>query len=51
MAEFAYNNNKNISISHMYFQLKYGYHFQVLYEEDIDPRSKFKSANKLLVEL
>ena len=27
MAEFAYNNAKNVSTGHMLFKLNYGYHF------------------------
>ena len=51
MAEFAYNNTKNASTSHTPFKLNCKYHCRVFYEEDIDFRSKFKSANKLLAEL
>ena len=51
MAEFAYNNTKNASIRHMPFELNCGYHPWVLYEEDIDPRSKSKSADELSAEL
>ena len=51
MAEFAYNNAKNASISHTPFELNYGYHSQMSYEEDIDPRSQSKSIDELLAEL
>ena len=51
MAQFAYNNTKNASIGHTPFELNCGYHPQVLYEEDIDPRSKSKLADKLSAEL
>ena len=51
MAEFAYNNAKNASTGHTPFELNSGYHLQVFYEEDIDPRYKPKSVNKLLAEL
>ena len=47
MAEFAYNNAKNTSTGHTLFELNYHYHPRVSYKEDIDPRSKLKSANKL----
>ena len=51
MAKFAYNNAKNASTSHTLFELNCGYHFQMSYEEEVDPRSKFKSADKLSAEL
>ena len=36
MAKFAYNNVKNISTGHTFFELNYGYHFFVSYKEDLD---------------
>ena len=51
MAEFAYNNAKNASIGHTSFELNCGYHSQVFYKEDLDPRSKSKTAEKLSFEL
>ena len=51
MAKFAYNNAKNASTDHAPFKLNYGYHLWVSYEEDIDPRSKSKSADELSAEL
>ena len=51
MAEFAYNNAKNASTGHTPFELNCGYHPRVSYEEDIDPRSRSKSANELAAEL
>ena len=51
MAEFAYNNAKNASTDHTPFEFNYGYHPQVSYKEDIDPRSKSKSADELSAEL
>ena len=51
MTKFAYNNVKNTSIGHMRFELSYGYHFCILFEEDINSRSQLKSAKNLLVEL
>ena len=51
MAEFAYNNAKNANIDHTPFELNYGYHPKMSYEEEVDPRSKSKSADKLLAEL
>ena len=51
MAEFVYNNAKNASSGYMFFKLNYGYYLQMSYKDDIDPRSKFKSADKLSTEL
>ena len=51
MAEFAYNNTKNANTGHTRFKLNYGYHLPVFYKEDIDPCSKFKSADELLAKL
>ena len=51
MAEFAYNNAKNASNGHTPFELNCGYHPRMSYEEDVDPHSQSKSANKLLAEL
>ena len=38
MAEFIYNNARNASTGHTPFELNCGYHLQMLYEEDVDPR-------------
>ncbi len=51
MAEFAYNNDKNASTSHTSSELNCGYHLKVSFEEDVDPRSRFRSANKLAKKL
>ena len=51
MAEFAYNNAKNVSTSHTSFKLNCGYHPWVLYKEDINSRSQSKSADELSAEL
>ncbi len=50
-AEFAYNNAKNASTGHTPFELNYGYHPRVSFEEDVNPRSRSCSANKLVEEL
>ena len=47
MAEFAYNNAKNASTGFTSFELNYGYHPRVFYEEDLDPRSKLRIVEKL----
>ena len=39
MAEFAYNNAKNASTGYTPFELNFGYHPQMSYEKDVNPRS------------
>ena len=51
MAEFAYKNAKNASTGHTPFKLNCGYHPRILYKEEVDSRSKSKSADKLSAEL
>ena len=51
MAEFAYNNAKNASISHTFFELNCRYHPWVSYKKDLDPHSKSKTAEELSFEL
>ncbi len=50
MAEFVYNA-KNINTSRTLFKLNYSYYLQVLFKEDVDPYSRFRSTNKLADEL
>ncbi len=51
LAELAYNNAKNASTGHTPFELNCGYHRRVSFEEDVDPRSKSKSAGELPAQL
>ena len=51
MAEFIYNNAKNVSTSHTLFELNCGYYLHMSYKEDINLYFKSKSANELLAEL
>ena len=51
IAEFAYNNAKNASTGHTPFKLNCGCHLRMSYKDDVDPRSKSKSVDKLLAEL
>ena len=51
MAKFTYNNAKKTSTGHTPFKLNCGYHPCVSYEEDLDPRSKSKTAEELFSEL
>ena len=47
MAEFAYNNAKNTSNGHIFFELYCGYHLCVSYEEDFDLRWKSRTMEEL----
>ena len=51
MAEFAYNNAKNISTSYTFFKLNCRYYPHIFYKEDLDPCSKLKTVEKLFFEL
>ena len=51
IAEFVYNNAKNLSIGHTPFELNCDYHPCVSFEKDTDPRSQSKSADELSAEL
>ena len=51
MAEFVYNNAKNSSTSHTLFELNYNFHPEVSFEDNVNPRSRSCSANKLTKEL
>lgn len=51
IAEFIYNNVKNASFSYILFKLNCGYYPQMSYKKDINPQSKSKSIDELLVEL
>ena len=51
MAEFAYNNAKNISTRYTPFKLNCGFYPRVFFESDVDPCSRSCSADKLAKEL
>ena len=51
MAEFAYNNAKNVSTGHMPFELNCGYHPHMFFKKEINLCFKSKSVEKLLSEL
>ena len=51
MAEFAYNNAKNASTGFTPFELNCGYHPQIFYKENLDPRLQSKITGKLSFEL
>ena len=46
MAKFAYNNAQNASTGHTPFELNYGFHPRVSFEDNINPCSKSRSANE-----
>lgn len=50
MAKLAYNNTKNASIGNTLFELNCSYS-NILYNEDVDPRSKSNLVDNLLAEL
>ena len=47
MAEFAYNNAKNVSTGYTLFELNCGYYPRVSYEEDLNSRLKARTAESL----
>ena len=51
IAEFAYNNVKNVSTGHMPFKLNYVYYPCMSYEKDIDPCFGSKTVEELLGKL
>lgn len=51
MTEFVYNNIKNLSISYILFELNYGYHPHISFENNISSYLKFRFAKKLAKEL
>lgn len=51
MAEFIYNNARNISTGYTPFKLNYGYYPQASYKESINPQCQSKSADKLATKL
>ena len=51
MAEFAYNNAKNVSTGHIPFKLNCGYYLWMSYDKEVDSRFKSKSADELSADL
>ena len=47
ISEFAYNNAKNVNTNYTLFELNCGYYLYISYKKDINPCSKFKSADNL----
>ena len=48
MAEFTYNNAKNVSTSHISLEFNHGYHLWILFENDANSYSKSCSAEELV---
>ena len=51
IAEFTYNNAKNASTGYTPFELNYGYHSRVSFEEDVNSRLRSFFVNKLAKKL
>lgn len=51
MAEFAYNNLKNVSIDHIPFKFMCGFYFKVFYKKNLNFAINSKAAKKLLSSL
>ena len=51
IAEFTYNNSKNVSTGDLPFGLNCGYHPWILYKEEVDPHSQSQLADELSEEL
>lgn len=51
IAKFAYNNMKNISTIHTFFELYFSYHSRASYEKYVNSRSQSKSADKIAIEV
>ena len=51
MAEFVYNNCKNIGMDYIIFKLNYGYYPWVPFENKYDTCSRSFSANELAINL
>ena len=47
MAKFAYNNAKNISPGHIFFELNYVHHLRVSFKKNTNSCFHLKTANKL----
>lgn len=51
MAEFAYNNSKNINTGYTPFKLNYRYYSCIFYKENVNPCPKSKLTDELSIEL
>lgn len=51
MTKFVYNNAKNASMAYIPFELNCDYDPRVFYKEDVDPRFKLRSTDKVTIAL
>ena len=51
MTKFAYNNTKNVSINHMFFEFNFSYNIYVFYKKNLHPCFKLKVVDKLASQL
>ncbi len=51
MAEFTYNNAKNASTGHTFFELNCGYYLRVSFEKDVNLHLRSCSTNELVEKL
>lgn len=51
MAEFAYNNHKNISTNYSSFKLNCDFYSQMFYKKDVDFFFKWKAIDELAAKL
>lgn len=51
MAQFAYNNAKNVNTEYTLFKLNFGYHFLVFYKKNINLCFRLKIVEEILFEL
>ena len=51
ITKFAYNNAKNASTGHTPFELNCGYHFRMLYKDNVNLCFKSKLADKVSAKL
>lgn len=51
MATFAYNDPKIVNIGYMSFKLNCSYYPRVFFEKDVNPWSKLKLVDKLIIKL
>lgn len=51
MAEFTYNDAKNVNTGFTFFKLNRNFQFKILYKENVDPHFRSKIVDELAVEL
>ena len=51
MVDFTYNNSKNASTEHIPFELNYGFHLRISFEDKCNVQSRSSTANKLAIKL